>query len=50
MSSFQPIYGREPRLWCLTREDGVDGVKEVVASIQGIIYKKNMPPFGEHIR
>jgi len=50
MSNLQPIYGREPRLWHLTRGDGAGGIEEVVALIQGIICKKDMPPFGERVR
>ncbi len=50
MSNLQPIYGREPRLWHLTRGDSAGGIKEVVALIQGIICKKDMPPFGERVR
>jgi len=50
MTSFQPTYGGEPRLWCLMRADGTDGIEEVVASIEGIICKKDMPPFWEHVR
>src|SRR5438309_5641290 len=50
MSNLQPVYGGEPRLWRLTRGDSAGGIEEVVALIQGIICKKDMPPFGECVR
>ncbi len=50
MSTFNPVYGGMPRLWRLTKSDGADGIEEVVASIQGIMCKKDLPPFVERIR
>jgi hypothetical protein len=50
MSDFNPVYGGVPRQWRLTRSDGSDGIEEVVASIQGIICRKDLPPFVERIR
>jgi hypothetical protein len=50
MSTFNPVYGGVPRLWRLTKSDGADGIEEVVAAIQGIICKKDLPPFMERIR
>ena len=50
LTAFQPSYAGEPKLWRLTREDGSGAVEEVVAAIQGIICKKDMPPFEERIR
>jgi hypothetical protein len=39
-----------PKLWRLTKCDNAEEIEEVVASIQGIICKKDLPPFVEHIR
>lgn len=50
LTAFQPSHAGEPKLWRLTREDGSGAVEEVVAAIQGIICKKDMPPFEERIR
>ena len=50
MSTLVPVYGGVPRLWRLTKSDGAEGIEEVVASIQGIICKKDLPPFLERMR
>jgi hypothetical protein len=34
----------------MTKGDGAEETEEIVASIQGIICKKDMPPFEERIR
>jgi len=50
LAAFQPNYAGEPKLWRLTRDDGSGAIEEVVAAVQGIICKKDMPPFEERIR
>jgi hypothetical protein len=50
LSIYQLTYAGEPKLWCLTRDDGSGGIEEIVAGIQGIICKEDMPPFTERVR
>jgi hypothetical protein len=50
MTNYKPIYGGVPQVWRLTRTDNMGGVEEVVASVQGVLCKKDLPPFEQRIK
>lgn len=49
-TKYEPVYGGTPPLWRMAINHEGGNKEELVATVQGILYKKDLPPFQEKIR
>ena len=49
-TKYEPVYGGTPPLWQMGINHKDGSKEELVANVQGILYRKNLPPFQEKIR
>ena len=49
-TKYEPVYGGTPPLWQMGINHKDGSKEELVANVQGILYRKDLPPFQEKIR